>query len=403
MMPLEEAQDDRLAWRNGLMLALLIWLLAGLLYKQPPDLGANTGDLSGAFDAARLLRAHKSIYLHGYADPPLLPTLLRLVARVPAEYIGDTWRVLCVASLLTAVGSFASAAGFARRDAAPLGILLIVGFHFHPTVLDFTQHQMVMPVLALLCAGYMADSNQRMFRLATCIALAALIKLWMLALLIYLLFRRRVLPFFWGLLLFGGCMAGLLARVGWKEGIAYWQIIQQHLNGDLAFDFRNQSILGFVRVHFGLNAAAVPLVDSQILLVATAAIGMIVVVCGLAYAFRVEQPKKPEQRRLCMSLTVVSLLLATPICQRHSLVLLLPAIWTLLACEQVPVISRLAGVIAYGLLTFSFAAPNRELSGLATLPPSAYFFAAILIWLALLAAATQREQAVTYVFDPVWE
>src|ERR1700722_12891587 len=332
MTPPEDAHDDRFAWRNGLLLALLIWLLAGLLFRQPPDPETDGGDLSRAIDATWLLKAHHSEYEHGYVDPPLLVVALRPIIKLPRDQFSDLWQAICVASLLAAVGFFALAADFRLCDATPLGILLIVGFHYRPSVLDFRQQQLVMPVLALLCAAYVADSHGRVFRLATCIALAALIKLWVLGLLIYLLFRRRLLAFFWGLLLFGGCMAGLLARVGWREGLAYWKAIQQYPSLDLANDFRNQSILGFARVHFGPNAAAVPLLENPILLIGSAAVGVLAIVCGLAFAFRVEQSKKPEQRRLCLSLTVVSLLLTMPICQRHSFVLLLPAIWTLLAC-----------------------------------------------------------------------
>jgi hypothetical protein len=402
MIDTEITDDERSAWRNGLLLALLIWLLTGMLYRQAPEVTIGDGELRSALDASKLIKSHRSEYAGDYATTPLPAVALRPLARMPANLVAQLWRVLCVLALLVAIGFFARASQINLHDAAPLGILLIVGFYFGATQLDFTQAQLQTPVLALLCAGYLADSQDRAYRLATCIALAALVKIWLLALMIYLLFRRRVLPFFWGLLLFSGCMAALLARVGWRE---FWSLLdaaQRHQTLDLAFDYRNQSLLGFARVHFGPNGAAEPLLDNPILLNGLVAIGFFTILGGLSYAFRSERSAEPEKRRMCLGLSIVSLLLACPICRPSSFVLLLPAVWTLLTCDGVPGLARTAAVAAYVLLTCSISAPIHP-SGLDSLAPSAFFFGAVLLWLALMGAIVHRKPRRTYELDPMWE
>ncbi|HUB27729.1 MAG TPA: glycosyltransferase 87 family protein [Tepidisphaeraceae bacterium] len=404
MIPTQSTDDDgdRSSWRNGLLLALLIWLLAGMLYRQSPQAAIGDGELRGALDASRLIKSHQSEYAGNYVTTPLPAVALRPLARMPETIVAQLWRATCVLSLLVAIGLFAKAAQLKLHEAAPLGILLIVGFYFPPTQLDFSQAQLQTPVLALLCAAYLADSQGRAYRLATCIALAALIKLWLLALLVYLLFRRRVLPFFWGLLLFAGAMAGLLARVGWREIWSLLDAAKRHQGLDLAFDYRNQSLLGFARVHFGPNSAAQPVLDNPILLNGVVAVGFFVILAGLKYAFRIERSAEPEKRRLCLGLTIVSLLLACPICRPASFVLLLPTVWTLLACDGVPGLARTAGAAAYVLLTCSVATSNHP-AGLESLAPSSFFFGASVLWLALMGAIAHRQKRQADELDTLWD
>ena len=108
-----------------------------------------------------------------YVYPPLIAIALRPITSLPLEEAAHLWFFVCIVSLLLSVGLFAHASGIALHDAAPLGIMLIIGFHYRPTALDFWHGQFNMPVLTLLCAAYLADSRNRPYSLATCVAVAA--------------------------------------------------------------------------------------------------------------------------------------------------------------------------------------------------------------------------------------
>ena len=394
---------DRSAWRNGLSLILLIWLLTGTLYRQADPNTRHDGELWSSLAASKLIKSHQSEYANGYAASPLPVVTLRPLAKIDPIWVNDCWHAVCVLCMIAAIGFFCLAAEIKPNHAAAICILFVTGFTYRPTLFDFQSGDLDLPVLALLCGGFMADRFGRGYRLATCIALAALIKLWLIALLVYLIFRRRIVPLIWGLILFSGCMAALFARVGWRELPALGHVALQWTSKDYGYDFSNQSLLGFARVHFGPNASAEPLLADPILLYGFVSIGLLAILIGLTIAFRADKSWEMPKRRMCLCMTLVSLLLICPISRQPSFVLLLPAVWTLLVCDGVPGISRLIAALAFVLLTDPFSAAHPSTSGWQSLAYSAFFFAAVLVWLALLLAITRRQKRDVYIFEPAWD
>jgi hypothetical protein len=366
------------SWRNGLLLALLVWLLTWLLYSQTFNSTMTPTDFHQVFSGG-----------NGQVYPPPLALALRPLAKLPLDAAVHLWFFICVVSLLLSVGLFAKAAGIQLHDAAPLGIMLIVGFHFRPTALDFWQGQFVMPVLTLLCAAYLADSRDRPYSLAACIAVAAMIKPWMLGLLIYPLIRRKPLAFFWGLSLFAGVVGLFLVRQGWGNWFSLPRAMGRLFIMDLPSGFQNQSILGFAQAHFAPNAGSPWMENPQAIYLFVAG-GFVVLSLGLGIASRRAPSARGNHARLLLGMTVVSLLLALPVCPRCNFVLLLPAIWTLLTIDAVSTAARGAAILAYAIFTRPFT--GHEPPGWMSILPSAFFLAAVLLWVVLLASIRQRRR-----------
>ena len=184
----------------------------------------------------------------------------------------------------------------------------------------------------------------------------------MLGLLIYLLVRRKPLAFLWGLAVFGGALAVLFARTGWTDAASLPAAIMRFTNLDLAYGFKNQSILGFA-VHFGPNTDAAPFVDDPVWLYGVVSAGFLALLWGFWLACRRAPTARPDRMRLILSLAVVTLLLGLPVCERPYFVFLLPVFWTLLTSDGIPSSVRAAAVVIYAIFTLPFATPARRRRG----------------------------------------
>jgi hypothetical protein len=347
------------AWHNGLLLTLLAWMLAGWSYRQAV---APFSPVDGLFSA------HDVPSLWALAPRPLPP--------ISPRRMTDLWFCICLLCLLASAGFFAQSAGLSMLDAAPLGVILIVGFLFNPTLLDFRRGHFNLPLLALLCTAYLADSRDRPFRFAVCIAVAALIQTWMLALLLYLLPRRRRLAFLCGIALFCGLSGLLLASSGLRNIAAFPQTFVRLLRPVPLLGDANQSIVGVANYWLAPNPDAASPLDSPIPMYTAIAVGFIAIVAGLWRACRRFPVAGGDHARLLLGLSTVSALLVLPAAKRTYFILLLPAVWTLLTIRLSPAV-RLAVVAVFVVLTGSIAV---------SLTPWAFFIAAAVVWMALLGA-----------------
>jgi hypothetical protein len=358
------------AWHNGLLLTLLAWMLAGWSYHQT---------LAPASPVDELYTAHNAPSLWALAPRPLPP--------ISPRRMTDLWFAICLLCLLGSAGLFAQSAGLSLLDAAPLGVILIVGFLFVPTLLDFRRGHFNLPLLALLCTAYLADSRDRSYRLAVCIAAAALIQTWVLALLLYLLPRRRPLAFVCGVALFCGLSALLLASAGLRNVAAFPQTFVRLLRpaplpGDASGGsaFANQSIVGLANYWLAPNADAASPLDSPVPMYTAIVVGFIIIIGGLWLACRRFPVAGGDHARLLLGLATVSALLVLPVGKRTYFILLLPALWTLLTLRLSPAI-RLAAIAVLVILTSAVVA---------TLTPWAFFIAAVVVWVALVGAIEQE-------------
>jgi hypothetical protein len=368
MIQLEPDLRPLTLWRNGLLLALLTWLLTSNLYKQTfaaPDSPPTVPAIAVAGDAPP------------YSYPPLLALAIHPWDRFQLAHIAPVWFFICVICLVAAVFLFAKASGIELHNAPPLAVMLIVSFYFFPTGLDFARGLFNMPALALLSAAILFDAQDQPYRLVTALAAAALIRPWMAPLLFYPLIRRRPLAFLWGIILFL-CVVGLLfARAGWTNLQSIQQAVIQMSQVEIVQGFNNQSVLGFARVHSD---------NSSVILYTTVSIGFLLLLAGLWLLCRQAPRAKGDQSRLLFSLAVVSLLLAIPVCHRSDFVYVLPALWALLTSDAISTAVRAATVVVYAIFTQSFSAAVDGTADLLRLTPSAYFLAAALLWFILILA-----------------
>jgi len=367
MLSIEPDSGPLTRWRNGLLLTLLAWLLINSLYAQ----AINPGH-----------QFVSSAEVH----PPLVALAMRHLPRLPREQADHLWFCFGIAALLAAMGLFCLAAGIPLHDAPAVGIVMIVGFHFFPTLLDIWETHLTLPVLTLICAAYYFDTTDHPYRLATCIAAAALLKTWVLALMLYLLIRRRPVAFVYGTGLFGGIVAAMFAEAGWRDRDAIVAVLNQWRSLQFVEGFANQSILGFCRVHFSANSDMAPWIASDAIMYTAAGFGFLGLLGGLWLVCRRAPKARGDQARLVFGLTMVSLLLALPVCSRSYLVLLLPVLWTLLTSEAVPIAARGWTVIIYAVLTRSIHSIPENPTAWDSVVPSAYFIGTAALWLVLVNA-----------------
>jgi hypothetical protein len=349
------------AWQNGLVLALLAWLTVGLAYNRTFVEVIPPGNFGAAYDAS-----------------PLEAMALGPVTKLPQRAVAETIFAVCVACLLLAVGLHARSMGMSLDTAAPLGIMLIVGFQFAPTIFAFRHGQLDLPLLMLVCAVYQLDKHDRPYRMAAAVAVAAMIHVWMLGLLLYLLLSRRPLAFAFGLAAFCGSVALVAADASWHNLPLFGQTAIGYLRPETVQGAPNQSILGLVVALL----ASVP--GNPLLLYGATAVGYVVILCAIAFASRQIPINGSGKARLLIGVATVSLLLVLPFGKRTCFVLLLPGLWTLLTDNFSPVV-RTGAVVVYALLATTLSA---------SLTPFMYLIAAVALWAVLLLAISESDQRI---------
>ena len=344
-------------WQNGLLVALLVWLLTGVAYNRGIS-GASRADKAAQVSNPSSLRA-------------LLPRPWSPFSR---EEVGLIRFAACMACLLVAAGLFVHAAGVSLENAAPVGVILITGIIFDPTVLDFRRAPFELPLLTLLCAAYFFDSHGRPFRMAACVAFAGLIQGWMLALLVYPLARRKPLATLFGLALFAGLLTLLLASAGFRTPSAFVGALKVFWAGSAIETAGNQSILGLAR------ALLAPDPEAPLLMIAAVAVGFVLILSGLWFASGRVPEAGTDHARLVLGLVTVSLLLCVPVSRRSDFLLLLPAIWTLLIGDLFSPLARAIAIVVYAAL-----ADSEIVAGFDAI----FFVAAAAVWAGLMLAIGQ--------------
>jgi glycosyl transferase family 87 len=358
-----QAESDSLhptAWQNGLLLALLVWLLTTLAYNRNIAYRAQPGESAQISDPA-----------------PMRTLLPRPWSPLSRPQVARFRFAACLFCLLLSTALFIKAAGISLGSAAPAGVVLITAFHFDPTAIDFRRAPFELPLLALLCAAYFFDSRGRPYRMAACVAIAGLIQNWMLALLLYPLARRKPLAGLFGLALFGGLMTLLLAGAGFRTPSAFGRAAVRFMSLGTADGLANQSLFGVAR------ALLAPDPEAPLLMFTAVAIGFVLILSGLFFATGRTPAAGGDHARLLLGLATVSLLLALPVSKRTDFLLLLPAIWTLLICDVFSPFARAVALIVYAALADSVFAEAFA---------SVFFVAAAAIWAALLLAIGQIQR-----------
>ncbi len=379
----------------ALFLLLLVWLLTTAAYKGAVNVGTGiTGiDFTIFYHAAQRLAAHQPLYQpHGelYAYSPLFAIALRPLALLSLSQAVKAWFFFSALCLIGSVFVYASAARMTTRDTALVGLMMLVGFRCWPTTMNFGLGQANLLLVLLLCGMYWADSRARWTLFAVLVALAALVKIWMLGFLIYLVVRRQWRAVGLCVALFAASLTVLFSLVGWRE----WGPFVQAglLTGRQVLRISvTHSLYGFALLHLHSNPLMAPLVPGKVGFYVFLALGAAVIGYGLLLLWKRSAAPGSRDARLALGLVAVSALLLLPPCQNEYLVLCLPALWTLLTLPEPGARHAAAlGVVVYFLLSRGWAPyaplPPAYQHGLKSLLVSMNFYALTILWLALVSA-----------------
>ncbi len=395
-------------WQTGFFLLLLCWLLVASAYHGAlnPNSGITGIDFAIYHRAAGWLNAGEPLYYpgvegkSGYMYTPLVAWALRPLARLPMEQALKYWFLVNAVALIAAAALYAVAARLRWRNAAALGILLLVAFRFWPTTCNLGMGQVNCMLLTLVAGMMLADSRGRMGAVAVLIAVAAMIKLWMIGALLHLAVRRR-----WGAVAgcfaaFGGLLAGSFALVGWQEWAGFVGTVTSKA-ASVQPGLVSQSIPGFARIRFSESGLVEPLVDSPLAGYAFLGAGYLAVGLALAWLWWKAPARTPYETLLRFGFSILSLLLLLPICHMEYYILAVPLLWAFVAPGEVER-PHLGAILGAALVYIAFTRPVpvsgpglaavRE--GTKSLIVSVPFFAGVALWIVTFLELKRVGQAV---------
>lgn len=390
--------EIRANWRGILLLVLVAWLLLSNAYHMAlaPSQGITGIDFQIYYDAASRLRHGEPLYVFKqagdtYVYSPVLALLLQPLAHLHYEQALKIWFFLMAGCLGGGVLLYALSARFTWHDLALIGVMLILGFRFWPSTMNFGLGQVNFLILLVICAMFLADSRGMPGTVALLIAGAALIKTWMIGLLLYLILRRN-----WRAVVLGGAayfvmLAASFTIVGWHEWPVFKKLTAGYANQSIGQIAATQSIPGFAYLHFGMNHHVEPLVTNALISRGFVLLGFALMFAGFLHVW-MNEPRQPSYgARLQFGLVILSLLLLLPMCQNEYFVLCLPLLWTLIA--PAPVTDQehrlsppvLVGSFAvYLIFTRGWPVnppiPDAYQHGIKSLVVSANFLAALALW-----------------------
>ncbi len=316
---------------------------------------------------------------------------MRPLAHLSFHVATKAWFFVNAASLIVAVLLYGLAARISWRSLSLLAILLLVSFRFWDTTMNFGLGQSNSVMLALVAAMLWADSRKRWWLMGALIALAALFKVWLIGMLLYLLLRRRWREAAFGIGAFLVALGALFSVVGWSELPNYLHCMVQAK----AFGEKHavmNSIVGFADLHLRTNPIVSPLVNSRIGYAVFAVACVLGLLWGFAALWRILRSPTPLEARLAFGIVLVSVLLLLPSYENGYSVYCFPLLWTLLGSPDGDGrLSRrlsqlmLAGGIAF-YLVFSRSwpvyapFPPAYQHGLRSMIVSMSFYGTVFIW-----------------------
>ena len=299
-------------WPSIFLLVLICWCLLSGIYHSAIT-GLAGADFRQYYETAERLNKGLPPYdgKMNYVYTPFLAVLIRPLAHFPLGQAFKIWTLMNGLFMFVGMALYALAARFKWKDVIPIGIMIFVGFRFLPSVYDFGTGNINIVLLMLVSGMFLADSHGKMEIFGVLIALGAIIKIWVLGLVIYLLLKRawRAIALSIGIYCF--LFVFTFNIVGWSKMQEFLQVTLKVVNNNR---WISQSIYGFARIHFAPNMHTEPILNSAIVYWAFIATGFLIILSGLVYLFRSEPARTPYESRLRLGFFILSLLLLLPIC-----------------------------------------------------------------------------------------
>ncbi len=404
-------------WIGLLLLGLILWLLLSITYKGAvnPDSPITGVDFRVYYHAAERLVAGESLYVQqtgtegGYLYTPLLAWLIQPLARLPFATALKIWFAINTLTLLAAIGLSALALRLRWSDTARVALMVLIAFRFWPTVMSFGYGQVNFALVAVIAGMMLAAQRQSWWAFGLMLALGAMIKPWMIGLLLYPAVFRKWSALAWSLVATAALMAGAFALVGFAEWPRFLHVLATNSEQS---GLVSQSILGFARLHFAPNILVEPFTTDAAVKWGFVGAGALAVFGALGWLWLRPSVASPYEERLRFGFTTVSLLLLLPLCHSEYFMLLLPLLWTLLLSKDAPRAARVIGIgvalFAYVLLTRPWPTCGPALvehrAGWKSLLVSSQFYIACGLWLSsyflLLRLRTRQLAEVPAVTNP---
>jgi hypothetical protein len=385
--------------------AMLLFLAVRCLDTSAYHSAATPGglfsvDFAPAYSAAARLNAGQGLYvpendadkpLYQFVSSPLLPVLLRPLARLSLESATCIWAALNVVLLTLAVILYCWSAGIQPLDQpVPALLMLFTAFRFWPTTVELGIGNSDIVILFLASAMFVCGRYRRWFLFAFLVAIAALTKSWMIGAIFYLLVRRQWAAAFASVGFFAAIGALLFAWVGWGELPVLWHLTHLYSAQLLIV---SSSVAGFARLYFRDNQIISPLINSPALWLAVLIAGYGFLVAGLASVW-LRAPRMNEwELHVSLGLTLVALILGSPVSHQYYYVLALPLLWSLLIQQKSGrgLVLPAAAFVIYIALTIPSPAlnpvPPADQSGIRSLSVGVTFLSGMLLWVCGLLAA----------------
>ena len=408
-----------------ILLGLLAWLLLSVTYSGAVSMASGiTGmDFHAFYAAASRLNQGVPLYQPNlavnlqhvlYCYTPLPAELFRPLGHLPFDKALKVWFFINAGALMGAIALYGSAARLGGRNSWLLGILLIVSFRFWDNTLNFGLGQSNDFLLGLVGAMLWADSRGRWGLMGALIVFAALFKLWLIGLLLYLALRRQWKPLLLSAAGFALSLGLSFSLVGWKEWPAFLRVLKEAKVAQEGQEVQS-SLFGFAHVHLQANPFVTPFVNNEVIYLAFIALGAVAVLGGFLFLWRILRCPSLLEARLAFGLTLTSILLLLPTYENGYFIYCFPLLWTLLASPEAdwkPSLRRLTparlmlggGLLIY--LVFSRAwpfytpfAPSYQ-HGLKELLVSMKFFGTVSLWLVGLLALRGLRSARTLLSLP---
>lgn len=402
-------QAIRTHCKGILLLFLIVWFLLTNAYRSAlsPSPGITGIDFNIYYSAAQRLGNGEPLYIFRpegdtYVYSPVLALLLKPIAALDYPTALKLWFFIMASCLGASIIIYGRAARFTWRDLALVAISFIVGFRFWPTTMNFSLGQVNFLILLFISAVFWADSRNKPLLVALFIVAAALIKTWMIGLLIYLILRKHWREAAAGALGFAVLLAGSFGLVGWQEWPVFWNLTAGYADQSIGQIAATQSFSGFAHLHFESNHLIEPLLDNPWVFKGFIALGFALMIAGFIQVAR-RRPAQPSyEARLQLGLVILSLLLMLPMCQTEYFVLCLPLLWTFIAAAPKAISSHLKShslpviIVAlsiYALFTRGWPCsppiPEPYRHGMMSLMVSVNFFAAFALWILTLFAISR--------------
>lgn len=377
------------------VLLLVLRLLAGSAYRGAiVTVGLPGTDFSIIHAAALRMEKHEPLYLPEdhtvlrcqFTCSPFVPTLLRPLAHLPPQRAGAAWAAINTGLLVLCVALFCASAGIQPLVHVPAALfVLISAFRFWPTVMELFQENTHILLLTCVCGMLLCARRQNWIALAVLIAVAALIKTWMIGMIFFLLAIRRWRLAVLSVVMFLGGIALFSISPGWQNLRGFLMVTWAYRHEP----FFSHSVNGMAHLFFARNDDITPITESFWAWALAMILGYGTLIAGLVMMFIRGPRMDAAQRQLSIGLAAVALVLGCPTSHIHYFPLVLPLLWSITCAplnQKSPGLVIVLAFVAYLFMSFPSSpstspVPESWRHGIRTVAVAQIFVPTMTLWL----------------------